>query len=226
MKQRHAFTLIELLVVIAIIAILAAMLLPALAKAKAKAKRVACLSNMAQLGKGLMLYEGDNDGKLPPANTAQPDFLTPGAKDNFLKNLNPYCRNQSGGVFACPTAPLAKGVWQGFTLPPKDTNDTSYFGSAVVLDRKLANIRRPSDVICIQEGPHRSNLLLLQPEIAPGASGKYTEWHRYVSPAASPWPIEGENCSNMHDAGGNLVFVDGHAEFKKYRKLQSADFGL
>ena len=65
LKAQRAFTLIELLVVIAIIAILAAMLLPAVSKSKGKALRVACISNIKQVGLGVLLWAQDQEGKFP-----------------------------------------------------------------------------------------------------------------------------------------------------------------
>ena len=73
---RRAFTLVELLVVIAIIAVLAALLLPALASARDQGRKAACLSNLRQIGIGLINYATDNDGKIPFGPKAPP-FTNP-----------------------------------------------------------------------------------------------------------------------------------------------------
>jgi prepilin-type N-terminal cleavage/methylation domain-containing protein/prepilin-type processing-associated H-X9-DG protein len=108
MKKRKVFTLIELLVVIAIIAILASMLLPALNKARDKAKTISCVNNLSQLGKAIILYTDDNDGYLPGFQMRKD-----GSDWAWFNFIYPYCKKKS--LFGCPSYTGGPGVAIGST---------------------------------------------------------------------------------------------------------------
>ena len=142
--KRSAFTLIELLVVIAIIAILAAILFPVFAQARAKARQTACLSNMKQIGLGVMMYVQDYDSTYPPkrivANggdwwTARmftwKDAIYPYLKSGGrpYNDGQPYADKGQGGLFICPDNSAAwstKKAW-GFGGTGQPGDETTRF---------------------------------------------------------------------------------------------------
>jgi prepilin-type N-terminal cleavage/methylation domain-containing protein/prepilin-type processing-associated H-X9-DG protein len=99
---RRGFTLIELLVVIAIIAILAAILFPVFARARAKAQQSSCLSNVKQLQLGLLMYASDNDGCYPPYGTGT---------EVWQGAILPHVKNTQ--IYLCPADQQMTAYWGG-----------------------------------------------------------------------------------------------------------------
>jgi prepilin-type N-terminal cleavage/methylation domain-containing protein len=129
--KSRGFTLIELLVVIAIIAILAAMLLPALSRAKAKAQRTRCLSNLRQLAVSSFLYAADNTDKLVPVidgNNQTSLWLPEVAAWNTLGlNLNTNAQG-SASIWACPEVVNMPYCYNGSSGQPNIIIGYQYFG--------------------------------------------------------------------------------------------------
>lgn len=131
--QRKAFTLIELLVVIAIIAILAAILFPVFAQAKAAAKKTACLSNTKQLGLSFMMYLSDSDdvvvcnsGDTPVIPTTDTDSKSAKfrAVAQWPWRIMPYLKNRQ--ILVCPMDPNPKSAWSGYDANPNPTCDDAW----------------------------------------------------------------------------------------------------
>src|SRR5215208_2314470 len=99
MKRRRGFTLIELLVVVAIIAILAAVLFPVFARARAAAYQSSCTSNLRQLATGFMLYCEDYDQTFPANGVSHLTDVTDIEK-LWIRQIQPYMKNQA--VLHCP----------------------------------------------------------------------------------------------------------------------------
>jgi prepilin-type N-terminal cleavage/methylation domain-containing protein len=152
MNARRAFTLIELLVVIAIVGILAALLLPALGRAKAQAKRAACLSNVKQINVGTLMYAHDNADLFPILPTPNP---YPNGEGFFFKELMKKYVGLSGPptngdrLFTCPSEIASPTDGLPSTAYIVDFSD--YFHNGWIVGLKLPAIKHPSKTVLITE---------------------------------------------------------------------------
>lgn len=199
-KGREGFTLIELLVVTAIIAILAAMLLPALSQARERARSVVCMNNLKQVGIAFEMYKNDFDSRCPD---------NPNWKSKLWEYVNDDMRDK---ISKCPGRPqITNWYWgQGYNI-----GSGIYPGFA---GRKEGQIRNTSKKILVLDWGRmpdgRGGCNAGPPYSSDGAESP--EGVDLMGGATSYWAVV-----RTHSEGGNLLFGDGHVEWKKPEEYHS-----
>ncbi|HJN16125.1 MAG TPA: prepilin-type N-terminal cleavage/methylation domain-containing protein [Armatimonadota bacterium] len=206
-RQKRGFTLLELLIVIAIIAVLAAIMYPVFAAARAKARQVQCVSNVTQIGIALKLYADDHSGYLPSFSQSHPSFvngLTDAEKQTALPgvvtwdvSIQDYLK--STDVLRCPDSPFSRSS-RSVAIAAYVQRHEIIGGTLYFLGERLGAI------------PYHSHVVLLFEKGAnpPGAWGDAMGENVWQSHGSSA--DVGYKTDDFHSGGKNICFLDGHAK--------------
>lgn len=215
--RRRAFTLIELLVVIAIIAILAAILFPVFAQAKAAAKNTSCISNGRQIGMAVKLYLSDNDDVMPLfyAYNSAPPAGQPGHKGTELLLL-PYTKSRdvfrspwdNGSTYQAADVPGSKSYWEAYGSSYRFTQclhsvakgESSQNNTVLDFDRSVSETAMAL--------PAESRVL---------RSEMFPFFDKAKDPGCARYGYDCDPPSNYYrtwsSTGGTTIFADSHARF-------------